>query len=1375
MNDANEQHHSIKEMVFDVRLNSEDEAFNFQRGFSDLIKNKLMSITEKIFDELAPPDQLVKINSLTIDLETVELKRFEKDIPELYEKQLRETLGSLLFRLKGITYSAVDDASTANPEISLSQLLSFFLRTGTIPWFAKSTWQTYLKQKGLGSEVAFSIGRLFEIVFEKNPELFSQLIERHQTEPMLLYRLADQIPNHQLLQVIKLISPEKITIYERILQDIAKVSNPRLLTLHHSQARVLVWQTFFLNWEQNNETVLVDAVVEKLFSMIQQKSSEGAQYILQLNLERHQLQTNLAQSLKKFTSDTPSVALFTSKTKTLQLLQQIVSEKEGRMLQAFVKRLMEIAPGLPLEEVWGLTLDYLSENRGQPLQLSHLVTQVLPQLTSEWRNIVQKLQIELEHHLFTVEEFDQAIFNDVIESNATNVIHFLGQILQPEQATWANQYGNQLAQALGKPITSVWEVLLEIFWENRKKTFSRDTFLKQSFLRVWKKLVKVVPVNSPIPALNDKKMWERPPIEVIQRLSETVPGFSEVKTKFWTEELKSPETSDQPLTESQQELEEVRLKERKQRLNQALNEGKIREFMEQVLPGQSIWLEQYVAAVYRVIKLDKIVVWELILEELWEKRAETGGFNQRTFLIGSFSRIMTFVSSKAQTFFPPAAAPDLSSTSTSASSTSDVASPSLASDASSVDASSAEAAATAQTRANIQRWKQIKIWIEQLAQNFPSFAQVQEEASIARYYEGIHLKREEIITQPIGRDIREIVEKLFTKGILPAAAQTQRQLGIFLRRPLISMEETITNLVEFAITQTDFSVSQLLEPLVLQRFIEQTTPTFVQELLTRLQTIDPNLSIPDLASIASQMRGAQEHIQMEDKDQLEKDRLDKDPQEQDPSENDLSKDQLAKDKQLEDELLARQRSQGQSFQNKQLRIDQLENDQDALVYYLQYFLQSGTLPDSLGINIVTDATTGASTDKDTGTGTDTTQNTGVGIGKEVDANTGTGTGTGKEAGKGADLNIIRNLSTSDKNYYVRQLLVVLRNKHPEDFQRLILALGTTDVDRLINAVPEASKWISEVWQKTTDDYQTSSQGRSGQATDDQASSDGRQTTDSEDRRQSSTDQKNREGSSRTDDDSTTNQTEEERKRQQAQQRAQELQSEEERAKKERQQQTTEEKEKERLERETFERIKQEILESTRQPKQELTNEVLYVENAGLVILHPYLIRLFEVLKLTESVTKEQPSKTNPQKTTKKTQVDFKGDAERERAVYVLQYLASKSEAAEEHELVLNKILCGMEVTTPFASGKVTLTDEEKETCDGLLAAVVQNWTVLGDSPPDMLRGSFFMREGRLEMKSADWRMKVEESGIDVLLQQLPWSIGMVKLPWMETMLNVEWM
>lgn len=1120
MSDANEQHHSIQEMVFDVQFNSEEEAFRFQRGFSDLAKEKLLAITEKVFNELAPVHQLVKIKSLTIDLETIDYQKFEADIPELYELRLREALRGILFRLKGTTYSAVDEASITSPALGMTQLLSFFLKTGTIPWWAKSTWQAYLKQEQLGLEEPFTVGKLFTIVFEKNPELFSQLIARHQEDASLLYRLADQIPDKQLLSVIQANSIEQELTYKRILEDVEKLSTPRLLTLHHSQVRALVWQVFFLNWEQDNETSLVKMVVEKLFSLVNKQVPEIAQYLLQINLKKHRFKTSLAQALKQLTNQTSEKVIAVSETKIEQLLRQVASEQETRMLVSYVKRLLEVAPTLKPKEVWALVIDFLSENKGKRLNLQILSTQILPQLTPQWQQVIQRLQIKLNPNLLTIQDFDPGTVN--ITGN--NIANFLKQILTTEQALWVEQYGKLLIEYLDKPMEKVWEILLEVLWENRHKAFTRETFLQLSFPRIWKQLVPIISIGSDVAALQGQKMWEKAPLDVIGQLNQQVPGFAEIDMNYWQETLKisssdAMSTTDRISTGDRTSIGErvssttsknkgALYQEQKERFTKAYSQGNIRQFIEQLLPGQSIWLEQYVETLGQIMTLDKKVIWELIIDEIWENHTKI--FDKRLFLIGSFGRL--------------------------------------------VDKQSKDIAAT---------WTQIKYWIGQIIQSFPEFAQIQEEALLNKHYDGVTQKRDELVTQPVSQDIQRIITNLFTKGILPAAAQIQRQLGMFLQRPMVSMEETIINLIETALNQTSYTLETLLKPLILQRLVEQTSQEFVEQLLEQLKSLDANLEIPDLSTLST--------------------------------------------------LTA------------QVNISDISNDVDALVYYLQYYLRYQESP--------------------------------------------------------------------SPNLEIKQLVSIFRERYIADFESFVLALSTTDIDLLVKVVPEMVEWVQEVWQKTSSSFATT-------VADD-----------------------------------------------------------------------TEEKAQER---ETFERIKAEIFKSAEEQKRQLIDQAVYVENAGLVILHPYLVRLFEMLKFTETTTTERPSKKDPQKIVKKKEVKFKGDVERERAVYVLQYLATKTETAEEHALTLNKILCGMDITAPFASGKVTLTDEEKETCENMLEAVVQNWTVLQDSPPDMLRGSFFMREGRLELKPSNWRLKIEETGVDMLLHQLPWSIGMIKLPWMENVLNVDW-
>ena len=46
----------------------------------------------------------------------------------------------------------------------------------------------------------------------------------------------------------------------------------------------------------------------------------------------------------------------------------------------------------------------------------------------------------------------------------------------------------------------------------------------------------------------------------------------------------------------------------------------------------------------------------------------------------------------------------------------------------------------------------------------------------------------------------------------------------------------------------------------------------------------------------------------------------------------------------------------------------------------------------------------------------------------------------------------------------------------------------------------------------------------------------------------------------------------------------------------------------------------------------------------------------------------------------------------------------------------------------------------------------------------------------LDARASDgeWLLPMERKAIDILLDQLPWGIGMIPLPWMPQMLHVEW-
>lgn len=165
------------------------------------------------------------------------------------------------------------------------------------------------------------------------------------------------------------------------------------------------------------------------------------------------------------------------------------------------------------------------------------------------------------------------------------------------------------------------------------------------------------------------------------------------------------------------------------------------------------------------------------------------------------------------------------------------------------------------------------------------------------------------------------------------------------------------------------------------------------------------------------------------------------------------------------------------------------------------------------------------------------------------------------------------------------------------------------------------------------------------------------------------------------------------------------------------------------------------------------SDELLIENAGLVLLWPYLNRFFDQLGL---VDKRQ----------------FVDEAAAHRAVGVLQFLAAGTELPLEHQCGLNKILCGLD-WQEVLDFEEPITEAETQASLELLEAVIANANI-GQMSVDGFRGSFLLRQGILRTGNGVWQLQVEQASYDVVLERVPWTWSMVKLPWMAWGMGVEW-
>ncbi|MCW3109294.1 MAG: hypothetical protein JWQ09_3800, partial [Segetibacter sp.] len=174
----------------------------------------------------------------------------------------------------------------------------------------------------------------------------------------------------------------------------------------------------------------------------------------------------------------------------------------------------------------------------------------------------------------------------------------------------------------------------------------------------------------------------------------------------------------------------------------------------------------------------------------------------------------------------------------------------------------------------------------------------------------------------------------------------------------------------------------------------------------------------------------------------------------------------------------------------------------------------------------------------------------------------------------------------------------------------------------------------------------------------------------------------------------------------------------------------------------------------RKAKSITPEDVFYVINSGIVILHPFLEPYFIELELMENK-------------------EFLSEDLRSRGVLLLHYLATGNEEVAEFDLTLQKILCGflLEETLP---AQIELTEKEKAESAKLLQSVTDYWPPLKNTSAEGLQTSFLQREGKLSLTDNGWLLVIEQKTIDILLGKLPWGFSTIRLPWMKEIVSVDW-
>lgn len=166
---------------------------------------------------------------------------------------------------------------------------------------------------------------------------------------------------------------------------------------------------------------------------------------------------------------------------------------------------------------------------------------------------------------------------------------------------------------------------------------------------------------------------------------------------------------------------------------------------------------------------------------------------------------------------------------------------------------------------------------------------------------------------------------------------------------------------------------------------------------------------------------------------------------------------------------------------------------------------------------------------------------------------------------------------------------------------------------------------------------------------------------------------------------------------------------------------------------------------------------IYVSNCGATLIFAVFQTLFHSFKL---LTEDKRSFVSMEAAT--------------RAAHYIQYMTDHELDPPEEKMVLNKLMVGLPIDKPLEPLSEPLTEDERDTCDYLINYVMDKWTVMKNASPDYVRKTFLQREGRLHDNVTNWILRVQQNGLDLLKNKIPWGTNPVRLPWLSYSIEVDW-
>jgi len=197
--------HMVNALHLNFSFSDEVTAMEIHPRLSDMTRNKLKYVIEKVLNKYDRKDQYIKIDELVLDMTLYAGAGFEYDYLQEAGKQLDEKLSAVLGEALHIKQ---DTVKITSPESHRIQLLTSFLMNGFCT----------------GRAVHFSMDKLMQQCIDATPQKLITLLKQHIRKSAFRLRLVRQFTDKVLYLLIQKAEPDEAEFIRHYIEQVPAIS-----------------------------------------------------------------------------------------------------------------------------------------------------------------------------------------------------------------------------------------------------------------------------------------------------------------------------------------------------------------------------------------------------------------------------------------------------------------------------------------------------------------------------------------------------------------------------------------------------------------------------------------------------------------------------------------------------------------------------------------------------------------------------------------------------------------------------------------------------------------------------------------------------------------------------------------------------------------------------------------------------------------------------------------------------------------------------------------------------------------------------------------------------------------------------------------------